>query len=427
MSDTQYYVDQNGHQYYLDQNGQPVYIDPVQPVQPQAPAPVPQVSAEVPQPAISQQPAPQVQPVIQQPLQAEPSLGGSFAPPEDYGKAAPVGGVENGAANTMYADQYGAEPVAAKSKLPMILALVGSIGIGGGGAYVYSNNLAGGLDQVATGIPFIKASSQSAKVKPENTGGKIFQNTNKRIYDRLEGQSAPQKEALRAKAESPEKATIAKATAARASAQKHVKTARTIVGGAPKPVKTYVVLPDGRVIKPGMNNAPAKAVTPAPTPVSAPKKIAKVVAPAKPVGDQRLFVNNTNVGTGLRGAAPQRAASTTSKNGKFKYKPRRVASAAPMAAPVAATRASGTISSGDFLLQLAARRSQDGAMQAFKKLKSQYSAILGSYTSDIQKADLGAKGIYYRIRVGPIESRSAAMDVCQQLKDAGGDCLIRQK
>ena len=78
-------------------------------------------------------------------------------------------------------------------------------------------------------------------------------------------------------------------------------------------------------------------------------------------------------------------------------------------------------------MQLAARRSHDGAMQAFSKLKLQYNEILGAYSPDIEKADLGDRGVFYRLRVGPMQSKVAAMDVCERLKGVGGDCLVRQK
>ena len=43
---------------------------------------------------------------------------------------------------------------------------------------------------------------------------------------------------------------------------------------------------------------------------------------------------------------------------------------------------------------------------------------------DIQRADLGAKGIYYRARVGPFPTRSEAIEVCEKLKAAGSTCIV---
>ena len=39
------------------------------------------------------------------------------------------------------------------------------------------------------------------------------------------------------------------------------------------------------------------------------------------------------------------------------------------------------------------------------------------------RADLGEKGIYYRVRVGPFNDGDAAR-LCGDLKAAGGDCIL---
>ena len=44
----------------------------------------------------------------------------------------------------------------------------------------------------------------------------------------------------------------------------------------------------------------------------------------------------------------------------------------------------------------------------------------------IQEADLGTKGLYYRVRVGPWASRDDAIKVCEALKAAGGNCFVTQ-
>jgi len=43
----------------------------------------------------------------------------------------------------------------------------------------------------------------------------------------------------------------------------------------------------------------------------------------------------------------------------------------------------------------------------------------------VQKADLGAKGVWYRLRIGPIVDKTAAAKLCGQLKSQGHpDCLV---
>ena len=50
--------------------------------------------------------------------------------------------------------------------------------------------------------------------------------------------------------------------------------------------------------------------------------------------------------------------------------------------------------------------------------------MLGSRQPDIQRADLGARGTFYRVRVGPAASRSEAVQFCESLKSQGADCFV---
>ena len=52
-------------------------------------------------------------------------------------------------------------------------------------------------------------------------------------------------------------------------------------------------------------------------------------------------------------------------------------------------------------------------------LQQKYGDVLASKTPDVQEANLGEKGLWYRAVVGPPGSREAASAVCAQLKTAG--------
>lgn len=98
--------------------------------------------------------------------------------------------------------------------------------------------------------------------------------------------------------------------------------------------------------------------------------------------------------------------------------PIEVASAAPAAAaPVASSGGSAAY------VQLSSQRSEEAARSAFAALQKKFPSVLGSASVDIQQADLGTKGVYYRARVGA-PTRDAAVALCEQLRAAGGDCLI---
>ena len=44
----------------------------------------------------------------------------------------------------------------------------------------------------------------------------------------------------------------------------------------------------------------------------------------------------------------------------------------------------------------------------------------------IKRKDLGSRGVYYGAQVGPFTSRSAAVQLCESLKAAGGTCLVQR-
>jgi cell division protein FtsN len=51
--------------------------------------------------------------------------------------------------------------------------------------------------------------------------------------------------------------------------------------------------------------------------------------------------------------------------------------------------------------------------------------VLGGQPHVVRRADLGAKGTYYRAMVGPFGSREEAVRLCSSLKSAGGDCVVQ--
>jgi cell division septation protein DedD len=106
-----------------------------------------------------------------------------------------------------------------------------------------------------------------------------------------------------------------------------------------------------------------------------------------------------------------------------------VARATPPQQPAPAPSALGSDAGpAEYVVQLAARRNEQQALDAYSSLRSRYSNLLGRYQPLIQRTDLGQAGIYYRVRVGPMASAAAATELCDQLKAAGlPDCLVRQR
>ena len=104
---------------------------------------------------------------------------------------------------------------------------------------------------------------------------------------------------------------------------------------------------------------------------------------------------------------------------------------APMAAPTTAAAtptpkpaATAPASSGGVVLQIGAYKSQAAADSAWKTFKAKHSALVSGYSDDIQQADLGEKGTWYRLRIGGISNREVASALCERLRAGGGACIL---
>jgi SPOR domain len=100
--------------------------------------------------------------------------------------------------------------------------------------------------------------------------------------------------------------------------------------------------------------------------------------------------------------------------------PAPIAQASP---PPAAPAANNRALSGAFVLQMGAFESEALASNAWAGFRSRYEVISG-LAPDVQRADLGQKGVMYRLRVGPFADRAAATEACVQLKAAGANCFV---
>lgn len=84
-------------------------------------------------------------------------------------------------------------------------------------------------------------------------------------------------------------------------------------------------------------------------------------------------------------------------------------------------------SNGSFQVQLSALRSEDAAKSAWSQLQGSAPDLYQGAALDIQRADLGAKGVFYRLRVGSFDSRNSANSFCADVKATGKDCMVVAK
>jgi sporulation related protein len=81
---------------------------------------------------------------------------------------------------------------------------------------------------------------------------------------------------------------------------------------------------------------------------------------------------------------------------------------------------------GGYVVQVSAQRSKADAEASFRSLQDKFPIQLGGRTAIVQRADLGAKGIYYRAMVGPFASAGDAGQFCGRFKAAGGQCIVQR-
>jgi hypothetical protein len=90
----------------------------------------------------------------------------------------------------------------------------------------------------------------------------------------------------------------------------------------------------------------------------------------------------------------------------------------PGAAKPAAPKAAGP------RLQLGSVRSEEAARQEWERIKHKNADLLGSLSASPIRADLGDRGIYYRIQTGPVADPASAERICSELKQRNIGCII---
>lgn len=80
-----------------------------------------------------------------------------------------------------------------------------------------------------------------------------------------------------------------------------------------------------------------------------------------------------------------------------------------------------------YMIQLASFKSKARAEAAWTALQRKQPDLLAGLSAHIQRADLGERGIFYRLRTGPFPNRATAQDMCWQLRPVHQDCLVRRR
>jgi hypothetical protein len=78
------------------------------------------------------------------------------------------------------------------------------------------------------------------------------------------------------------------------------------------------------------------------------------------------------------------------------------------------------------VVQVASQKTEEDAQASFRALQAKYPTVLGGRQPLIRRIDLGERGVFYRVQVGPFASADQANDLCGNLKSAGGQCIVQR-
>jgi len=99
----------------------------------------------------------------------------------------------------------------------------------------------------------------------------------------------------------------------------------------------------------------------------------------------------------------------------------------PQESPKAPTaEKSASIPAGSWQIQLISSPNKSAMDKAWNSLTKKYNALKG-LPHEIESADLGSKGTFYRLKAGAFKTRSEADKLCNSIKSSGGSCLVKRK
>jgi len=317
-------------------------------------------------------------------------------------------------------DYYGRRANSAqgsKSFSVLIGVTLGVIVAAGAGWYFLRGS---GVTFTPGAVGFIKADPTPYKIRPDNPGGLQVENQDKLVYDRVAKGNAPARvENLLPPAEEPKAPPMPAVTAAPEPAKPEPAKVEPLP--APEPAKAEVAKVEPPKVEPPKVE-PAKPEPAKPEP-------AKVEAPAKPTAPEP---------DPLAAAVAAATAGRTSATGPIAVAPAPAATAEPTTAPVPAAApptepqvaaavpnpAPAAVAGAGFQIQLASVLSEQAALAEWKRISSKHTDLLGTYMPAVTKADLGERGVFYRLRAGPLADKAAADALCASLAAVNVGCIV---
>jgi len=260
-------------------------------------------------------------------------------------------------------------------RLRAVMTIVLVAAVGGFGWLAWSAYQEGRISGGDGVVPFLRADTAPTRIRPDDPGGMPVPNQDKAIYNELDPRRAP-----------------------------------------PKGVERLLPPPEAPVTRPAAVAAPK-------TPPSLPTL--GETAPPPPAREVATVAPHTVAEPSPHAPAAQSATPAPSPFRKVEAPPAQVASTAPSAPPpTPAAKSTAPAAAGGVRVQLGAVSSEGDAQKEWERIRRANGDLLGRLSPNIVRADLGAKGVVYRIQAGPLASADAAADLCGKLKTRNVGCFV---
>lgn len=146
-----------------------------------------------------------------------------------------------------------------------------------------------------------------------------------------------------------------------------------------------------------------------------PKSPPAALLPDPPVGNVQTATLTPGLATTK--PAPSAEAKPAAEAAKAPSAPEKPQAKTPEAAADTAKPQGWTV-------QISSQRAPEAAWSVWKKLSAKYDSLLAGTDPLVYKADLGDRGVFYRLRLHKISSRHAAKRLCARLKARGTACFV---
>lgn len=305
-------------------------------------------------------------------------------------------------------------------KFLVVTTVLGAIA---GGAWYW----AGMGSQSDEGLPLVRAGDGPTKLRPLEPGGMEIPNRDKTVYDRVSGADTNSVKVERLLPR-PEEPVSVEEVLEKASETPPLPAQTDMNGEQAETPSMESVEQTAPPLPPQINdpNAPLPLVK---------RRAPELQAADKQALDDKIAETLQEETTAKAVAAPvapiapvvPKPVSKIEEAKKVAPAPTKVSHVAPTPkpqAPVQQVSTDKTNTSNGYVLQLLSSKNKSGVEAEWTRIQKKNADLLKNLPANIVKADLGDKGVYYRLRLGPVAQAQTAKNYCSELKKRKVGCFI---